>query len=62
MKKRILALNQEEELECALLIDSGVLNAVAEHYCVSYREAYFIHKGKIAPSYSVDDCSLTRWF
>ena len=62
MRSRTLALSAEEEEELRILCDSGELNSVADHYKVSYREAYFIYKGKCCPSYEVDDSSLSRWF
>lgn len=62
MRVRTLKLSAFEESELKELTEAGVLNDIAEHYKVSYREAYFIHKGKIMPSFAVDDMSLSRFF
>lgn len=62
MKHRKLALTESEEEEFKVLLEAGALNEIAEEYCVSYREAYFIRKGKITPSYAVDNTPITRWF
>ena len=62
MKRRLL-LSADEESEFRKLLDDEAdpLRPIVEHYRVSYREAYFIHKGKITPSFAVDDASLSRW-
>lgn len=61
VKKRRLNLTVEEDIEFRELLEAGTLNPIAEHYSVTYLEAYHIHKGKIMPSYAVDDASLSRW-
>lgn len=63
MKNRVLKLTQEEEAELKELTDLGALNYIIdEQGLTSYREAYFIYKGKNMPSYNVDNAPITRWF
>lgn len=63
MRNRTLRLTDEEELELKDLMEAGVLNPICEEYGVtSYREAYFIYKGKITPGFQVDNAPITRWF
>lgn len=61
---RVFSLSREQQVECRLLVDSGVLNSVVELYrCSSYREAFLIHKGLLVPGDDDDvvGCTLERW-
>ena len=61
LKRRKMTLTPEEEIEFQAMCDDGSLDSIREEHCCSYRNAYFILKGKMSPAWSVDNAPITRW-
>ena len=61
MRNRVLKLSEVEELEFQQLLDNGGLIIVAEENNCSYREAYFILKGKLTPPFDSENNNLMGW-